>query len=60
MGYGGPQPPAGSGQHPYEATIYALDVTSLGLPARTSLADFERALAGHVLAEATYTGVLGR
>ena len=28
IGYQGPQPPPGSGQHLYEATIYALDTTS--------------------------------
>jgi hypothetical protein len=51
-GYGGPQPPKGSGEHPYECTLYALDVANLGLPAATTLGAFTRAIAGHVLAPA--------
>jgi len=59
-GYGGPQPPPGTGQHPYVATLYALDVAKLGLSADSSLAQFNSAVAGHVLATATCTGTFGR
>ncbi|HEY5541284.1 MAG TPA: YbhB/YbcL family Raf kinase inhibitor-like protein [Coriobacteriia bacterium] len=60
IGYGGPQPPAGSGAHPYVATAYALDVASLRLPAGASLLQLRQAVAGHVLASGTCTGYFGR
>jgi hypothetical protein len=41
LGYGGPQPPRGSGPHDYEVALYALTVNSLALGAKTSLAAFE-------------------
>ncbi len=56
LGYGGPAPPGGSGVHPYIATIYALSVESLNLPVRTTLPEFEKAVKGKVIAEATMTG----
>lgn len=55
-GYGGPQPPSGTGSHAYVATVYALDVPALGLPAEASLAQFKRAIAGHVLATGALSG----
>lgn len=60
VGYGGPQPPRGTGDHPYVATLYALNVASLDLPPKTSLAAFHQALEGKVLATATVTGMFGR
>jgi len=60
VGYGGPQPPAGTGKHEYEAVIYALDTNVLALPSRVTLAEFTRAIDGHVLATATHSGMLGR
>jgi Raf kinase inhibitor-like YbhB/YbcL family protein len=59
-GYGGPQPPGGTGDHPYVVTLYALSVQRLELPANTSLAAFNQAVAGKVLASATVTGLYGR
>lgn len=59
-GYGGPQPPPGSGPHPYVATLYALKVPRLDLPARTSLSAFQKAIEGKVLATATVTGIYER
>ena len=59
-GYGGPQPPKGTGDHPYVCTIYALDVAELTLPIKTSLDAFKRALEGHILAGATITGMYGQ
>jgi Raf kinase inhibitor-like YbhB/YbcL family protein len=59
-GYGGPQPPRGSGDHPYVATIYALNVSHLDLGSHTSLAAFQKALEGKVLASASITGYFGR
>jgi Raf kinase inhibitor-like YbhB/YbcL family protein len=60
MGYGGPQPPRGTGEHPYVVTVYALGVPKLDLGAPTSLAAFRKALEGKVLASATITGYFGR
>jgi Raf kinase inhibitor-like YbhB/YbcL family protein len=59
-GYGGPQPPPGSGDHPYVVTLYALSVEKLDLPANTNLEAFNKALEGKVLASATITGRYGR
>ena len=59
VGYSGPQPPAGTGKHEYEAVLYALD-TRTNLPEDLPLNDFMRAIDGHVLATATYSGLFGR
>ncbi len=59
-GYGGPQPPPGTGDHPYVVTLYALSVDKLELPTNTSLAAFQKALEGKILASATITGMYGR
>lgn len=56
FGYGGPQPPSGTGKHPYVVTVYALSVDKLNLVADTSLSVFKKALEGKVLGEATLTG----
>lgn len=52
VGYGGPCPPIG--RHRYFHKLYALDVT-LELD-RPTKADLERAMHGHVLAQATLMG----
>jgi Raf kinase inhibitor-like YbhB/YbcL family protein len=55
-GYDGPWPPFNDERvHVYVFTVYALDVASLGLPARFSCTDAVNALSGHVLAEAKLT-----
>jgi Raf kinase inhibitor-like YbhB/YbcL family protein len=59
-GYGGPQPPKGTGDHPYVVTLYALNVAKVEVRKNTNLADFKKALAGKVLATATITGYFGR
>jgi Raf kinase inhibitor-like YbhB/YbcL family protein len=60
MGYGGPQPPKGTGDHPYVATLYALNVDKLLLSFNTSLTDFRKALIKKILATASITGKYGR
>jgi len=55
-GYGGPCPPKGHGPHRYYFRLYALDVASLGLAAGAKRRDLDRAMRGHVLAEAQYMG----
>ena len=56
MGYGGPQPPRGSGPHSYVITIYALKSDKLDLAPNTSLSEFQNGLKGKVIQEATITG----
>jgi Raf kinase inhibitor-like YbhB/YbcL family protein len=56
-GYGGPCPP--SGTHRYMFKLYALD-TEVKLSSGATKADLERAMKGHVLAEATLMGRYSR
>ena len=56
LGYGGPCPPKGHGPHRYFFKLYALDVASLGLPAGARRGQIDKAMSGHVLAEAKYMG----
>ena len=60
IGYGGPQPPKGSGPHPYEVTVYALNVEKLDLSANATLPAFKKALEGKVIATAKTTGIYER
>lgn len=55
VGYGGPCPPRGPA-HRYFFRLYALD-TRLSLPARSTRAQVESAMRGHVLAQ---TELMGR
>jgi len=59
-GYGGPQPPKGTGDHSYVVTVYALSAEMLNLGVGTSLAAFEKAIEGKVIASASITGTYGR
>jgi Raf kinase inhibitor-like YbhB/YbcL family protein len=56
LGYGGPCPPHGHGEHRYFFKLHALDVASLGLAGGAGRDELEAALKGHVLAEARYMG----
>ncbi len=60
LGYGGPQPPKGTGDHPYVVTLYALSVPRIELDVQTNLAAFQKALEGKPLASAGITGYYGR
>ena len=55
--YGGPCPP--SGTHRYFFKIYALD-TKLDLKQGSSVKDLEKAIKGHILAEAVLMGKYSR
>lgn len=55
-GYGGPCPPRGHGPHRYFFKLYALDLDVLGVKPRAKRTEFDKALRGHVLAEAHYMG----
>lgn len=54
--YMGPCPPTGTGTHHYLFELYALDKT-LGLPPATSCGQLKNAMAGHILAQHTLTGL---
>ena len=60
LGYGGPQPPKGTGDHSYVFTLYALNVDKLPLSFNTSLSDFKKALIKKIIATASITGRYGR
>ena len=54
LGYGGPCPPPGP-SHRYFFKLYALDAP-LSLPARATKAQVEKAMQGHILAQAQLIG----
>ncbi len=55
-GYGGPCPPAGTGQHRYIFDLYALD-SLLDLPATADKAQLEAALKPHIIEKTSLTGL---
>lgn len=57
-GYGGPKPPPGK-PHRYVFRLFALDA-ALELANGATRADFERAIEGHILAEAKLVGLYQR
>ncbi|MDP6446267.1 MAG: YbhB/YbcL family Raf kinase inhibitor-like protein, partial [Pirellulaceae bacterium] len=59
VGYRGPAPPPGSGQHRYIFRLYALDAT-LQLEAGASKEELLAAMQGHTLAEGKLIGVFER
>ncbi|KLJ00781.1 YbhB/YbcL family Raf kinase inhibitor-like protein [Luteimonas sp. FCS-9] len=57
FGYDGPYPPPNDLRtHRYFFRLFALDVARLDVPDRFTAADVQRAMQGHVLAEATVWG----
>ena len=53
VGYGGPAPP--DKRHTYVFKLYALD-SELDLPDKSTKAEVEKAMEGHILEQATLTG----
>jgi len=60
VGWGGPQPPSGTGPHHYEFLLYALSVDSLNLGDNTTLPAFNKAVEGKVIATAKLVGTFER
>ncbi|HET7334384.1 MAG TPA: YbhB/YbcL family Raf kinase inhibitor-like protein [Rhizomicrobium sp.] len=58
--YDGPCPPAGSGPHHYQITLYALDVTQPDLQGADAPAKARDIFKAHALASATLTGIYER
>jgi hypothetical protein len=57
IGYGGPQPPRGTGSHQYVVTVFALKDPTLDIKPGATLSDFQNAIKGKVLEEASITGL---
>jgi Raf kinase inhibitor-like YbhB/YbcL family protein len=56
QGWGGPEPPRGSGIHPYECTVYALSVADVELGPYSSLQDTLKAITPRIITSASITG----
>lgn len=61
-GWGGPQPPKGSGRHYYIFTVYALDLDSIDLKDKRRLAedDLKSIMENHILGKADFMGIFSR
>ena len=55
-GYGGPQPPPGTGPHAYHFILYALDVEEIHVSERPAFQEIERSVAAHLLDKASFVG----
>ncbi|HMK90869.1 MAG TPA: YbhB/YbcL family Raf kinase inhibitor-like protein [Methylocystis sp.] len=60
VGYGGPCPPKGHGDHRYVFTVYALGVEKLDIPAHARTAAVGFTVNQHALAKASLTARFGR
>ncbi|MBI5476096.1 MAG: YbhB/YbcL family Raf kinase inhibitor-like protein [Ignavibacteriales bacterium] len=57
IGYGGPQPPKGSGPHKYILSVYGLDVDKVELTINSSLSLFEKTIGPHIVEVGKLVGV---
>lgn len=60
VGYGGPTPPRGSGDHTYEITVYGLSVDRLDIAQGATLEQFEEAVRPVTIARGTLTGTFSQ
>ncbi len=60
LGYGGPQPPPGTGTHKYVFTLYALSVSQVSMPNKITAEEFEQKIAPYVLKKTTLIGLFER
>ena len=56
MGYGGPQPPRGSGVHIYEITVYALSLEAVSLGPYATLEELLEEIRPHIVTTAVTSG----
>jgi Raf kinase inhibitor-like YbhB/YbcL family protein len=56
IGYGGPQPPRGTGPHVYEITVYALTLESVSLGPFATIEEFLTHIRQHLLTSASTPG----
>jgi Raf kinase inhibitor-like YbhB/YbcL family protein len=57
IGYDGPQPPKGSGQHNYETIIYAIDVDKTDLSGKVDEKKILSKIQPHLLSQASMVGL---
>ena len=60
VGYGGPCPPPGHGEHHYRFRIFALRVETLRVDENASCREVAQAASHHIAAEAELTGTFSR
>jgi len=60
IGYGGPQPPPGTGQHSYVFRLYALSVSEINLSSQPSYDEIIRAVQPYVIDYKEFVGYFGR
>ena len=60
IGWGGPQPPQGTGVHKYEFLLYCLNVEKLNLSPHVDLAGFNKAIQGKVITTLRLEGTYAR
>ncbi|HIB05299.1 MAG TPA: YbhB/YbcL family Raf kinase inhibitor-like protein [Candidatus Marinimicrobia bacterium] len=60
IGYYGPCPPPGHGNHRYYFRLYALSTESLSVPRNATWFQIEKALDGHLLGTAEHMGTYSR
>jgi Raf kinase inhibitor-like YbhB/YbcL family protein len=59
-GYGGPEPPAGSGTHRYIATLYALNTSTVNINGFKNYTGLKAVLQGKIIDTASITGTYSR
>ncbi len=59
-GYGGPQPPPGTGDHPYIFKLWALKVSEIKIKEKPTYEEILNAVKPHVIDEAEFTVYFGR
>lgn len=59
-GYGGPEPPRGSGKHNYTTTVYALNIDKIEISGRITEREFLAKIKNHIIDKAVYTGYFSR
>ncbi|MCS7199771.1 MAG: YbhB/YbcL family Raf kinase inhibitor-like protein [Caldimicrobium sp.] len=59
-GYGGPQPPPGTGMHPYVFKLFALNVPEVKLPSKPTYEEILKGVKPYLLAESEFTAYFER
>ncbi|MCS7279746.1 MAG: YbhB/YbcL family Raf kinase inhibitor-like protein [Thermodesulfobacteriaceae bacterium] len=59
-GYGGPQPPPGTGDHPYVFKLWALKVSEIKIGEKPTYEEILKAIKPQVIGEAEFTVYFGR
>ena len=59
-GYRGPEPPPGTGEHPYEVHLFALDIGNIVLLEQPNWGQIQEVTSARTLAKAKITGYFGR